>query len=149
MKRSFSKIYLHYIWSTKNRQKIFTAELVCKINQHIREYAAKNNIFVVEVNGTHDHFHLLIDLPVTFSPARAINLIKGESSHWINEQNFVQGKFFWQKRYSIFSVSESQKEKVKKYIQTQEKHHQKISFQEEVKEFLKKHGLAFSEDLLV
>ncbi len=104
-----------------------------EVEMHIREYSRRNNIFVIEVGGYIDHLHLLVDLPPTRSPSEVINLIKGESSHWINENNIVRGKFVWQKRYSAFSVSASQREKVVDYILRQEEHHKKLTFAEELK----------------
>jgi putative transposase len=108
MTKSYTKIYIHHIWATKDRRRILTKEVREKVVKHIREYAKVNNIFVEELGAYLDHLHLLIDLPPTKSPSEVINLIKGESSHWINENDIVRGKFFWQKRYSAFSVSASQ-----------------------------------------
>ena len=141
MAKSHAKIYIHYVWATKNRERILTKEVLEKIKQHIREYCGKKDIYVIAVNGYLDHIHLFVDLPPVQSVAGAINLIKGESSHWINEKGLFQGKFHWQKRYSAFSVSASQKSVVTRYIQNQEAHHGKKSFQEELEAFYKKHGL--------
>lgn len=116
-----------------------------KVKKHIREYCESNEIFVKEIDGYLDHLHLLIDLLPTKSPAEVINLIKGESSHWINENNIVHGKFFWQKRYSAFSVSASQKDKVADYIRSQEEHHKKLNFTDELRQFYEKYGLYFGE----
>jgi REP-associated tyrosine transposase len=85
MTRSYTKIYIHYIWATKNRQRILTKQVREKVVKHIREYAKANDIVVEELGGYLDHLHLLIDSPPTKSPSEVINLIKGESSHWINE----------------------------------------------------------------
>lgn len=145
MTKSYTKIYIHYIWATKDRRRILTKEVREKVVKHIREYAKVNNIFVEELGAYLDHLHLLIDLPPTKSPSEVINLIKGESSHWINENDIVRGKFFWQKRYSAFSVSASQKDKVADYIRRQEEHHKKLTFAEELKQFYEKYGLDFND----
>ncbi|NIT57862.1 MAG: IS200/IS605 family transposase, partial [Aliifodinibius sp.] len=118
--KSPTRIYIHFIWGTKDRQRVLTRDARNEVEMHIREYSRRNNIFVIEVGGYIDHLHLLVDLPPTRSPSEVINLIKGESSHWINENNIVRGKFVWQKRYSAFSVSASQREKVVDYILRQE-----------------------------
>lgn len=114
-----------------------------RTKRHIRDYTSKINISFIEANGVQDHFHLLIDLPPAKSAAEAINLIKGESSHWLNSGKFVPGGFSWENGYSVFSVSESQLEKVIEYISGQQQLHQKISFQEEMAILYKKHNLIY------
>ncbi len=141
MKKSYTKIYIHYVWSTKNHEKILKKEIREQIKAHIREYCRENDIFVIAIDGYLEHLHLLVDLPPTKSVAEAINLIKGESSHWINQNDLFPGKFAWQVRYSAFSVSASQKERVAEYIRNQEAHHRRKTFQEELEEFYKKYGL--------
>lgn len=144
MKKSYSKIYLHFIWSVKNRQKVLTSEKIELIRGHIFQYAKECGIFVIEINGYLDHFHLLVDMPVVLSPAKVMNLLKGESSNWINSGDIFRHKFAWQKKYSVFSVSHSQRDKIIDYIQKQPTHHRKMSFQEEVEKFFERHGLEFS-----
>jgi len=141
MRKAYTKLYIHYIWSTKMREKSLSNDLVKKLNQHVRDYAGSSGIFIVETNGYLDHCHLLIDLPPSQSPAQAINLIKGEASHWINSNNLVKGKFAWQDKYSAFSVSASQKEKVASYIRNQAMHHTKMTFAEELKMLYERYGL--------
>ena len=109
MRKSFTILYIHCVWSTKNREKILNAHVRNKIFQHIKENCLKKEITLLEINGCADHIHLLIDLNPAMSLSEAINLIKGESSHWINENNIIPGHFSWQKRYSAFSVSNSVK----------------------------------------
>lgn len=102
----------------------------------------------MEINGYTDHIHLLIDLNPSMPLAEAVNLIKGESSHWINENKLIPGHFNWQKRYSAFSVSKSVKGKVINYIRNQENHHRKLSYLDEVKKFYKEFGIEFREEYL-
>ncbi len=90
-----------------------------------------------------DHVNLLIDLNPAMSLAETINLIKGESSHWLNENIIVHGHFKWQKRYSAFSVSYSVKGKVINYIRNQKTHHRKISYLDEIKKFYHEYGITF------
>ena len=141
MKKSFTKIYIHYVWATKYRQKLLDKKALEKMKKHICTYCDENEIFVLGINGHENHLHLLIDLHPAKSVAEIINLIKGESSHWANDTNLVKEKFVWQKRYSAFSVSPSQKERVAAYIRNQEEHHRKRTFSEELKLFYKKSGL--------
>jgi len=145
MRRSFTKLYIHCIWSTKNREKNLTDDVREKLFAHIRENCSTKNITLLEINGYLDHVHLLIDLNPAMSLAETINLLKGESSHWVNENNLVPGHFKWQKRYSAFSVSNSVKGEVINYILNQERHHKKMSYLDEIKRFYQKYGIAFDE----
>lgn len=148
MRKSFTKLYIHSVWSTKNREKILNTNVRNKIFEHIKENCLKKEITLLEINGYTDHVHIFIDLNPAMSLAEAINLIKGESSHWINENKIIPGKFSWQKRYSAFSVSNSIKSKVLNYIKNQENHHKKMSYLDEVKKFYKEFGIEFDNKFL-
>jgi len=145
MRKSLTKLYIHCIWSTKNRERILNTESRKKIFSHIEKNCLKKDINLLEINGYTDHVHILIDLNPAMSLADAINLIKGESSHWINENNIIPGGFKWQKRYSAFSVSNSIKVKVINYVRNQETHHKEISYLDEVKKFYKEFEIEFYE----
>ena len=93
-----------------------------------------------------DHVHALIDLPTGLSIEELVQLLKGSSSYWINEQNLVAGKFGWGRGYGVFSVSESGVAEVCAYIAGQEEHHRKRSFTEELKLFVERYGLEWRED---
>jgi putative transposase len=136
MSHSFYKIWLHAIWATHKREKLLNPSIRSQIFDHIREYCAANDIFIKEINGISDHVHILMNLPPKQAPAAAINLIKGESSNWINKENLLKAKFSWQEGYSIFSISKSHVPRVRRYIQNQERHHRKLSYTEEVGKFL-------------
>jgi len=88
-----------------------------------------------------DHIHILISSNPKLSIADILKQIKGASSHWINQQDLITQKFAWQTGYGAFSVSESQLDKVKSYIENQKNHHQKISFNDEYNQFLKIHNV--------
>ncbi len=143
MTKSFTKLYIHCVWSTKNRDNILKKSFRQKLFNHIRKNCADKKITLLAINGFTDHIHLLIDLHPTMPLAEAINLIKGESSHWINENKLIPGHFGWQKRYSAFSVSLSVLNKVTHYIQNQERHHEKLTYLEEIKKFYNEFGIAF------
>jgi putative transposase len=118
-----------------------------KIRQHIIDNCRMKDIFLKEINGFEEHLHCLISLGSEQSISKVSQLIKGESSYWINKNNICQGKFFWQDDYFAVSVSESQVSVLIKYIKNQEKHHVKKSFSEEVDEFIKKYGFQLIKDL--
>jgi len=137
----FVKVYLHCVWSTKNRiPYLDTIELRQKVWNHIRENAIQKGIFIDFINGYSDHCHCLISLGVDQNIQKVIQLIKGESSFWINKSELTKEKFQWQEEYFAVSVSESVLDKVRNYIKNQEEHHKKKTFQEEYDEFILKYG---------
>jgi len=136
----YINIYLHIIWSTKNRSKIITKNLKPLLIQHIKSNAIKKGIFIDTVNCTTDHIHFLISLGNDQSVSKIVQLIKGESSHWVNETNFIKGKFEWQDDYIALSVSKSILDKVRNYIDNQEEHHHTKTYLEEFDEFKKIYG---------
>jgi len=138
---SFIRIWVHFIWSTKNREKTISKELGPKLIDHIISNSKDKNIWLDSINCTGDHIHLLVSLGGEQSSSKITMLIKGESSHWINQNRFVNKKFEWQDEYMAISVSESKVDAVRKYIFNQEEHHHKKSFSEEYDEFMKKYGL--------
>ena len=137
----FIKVYIHFVWSTKNRVPFLsTKEMRQKVWNHIRENAKEKNIFIDFINGYDDHCHCLVSLGVDQTIEKVMQLIKGESSFWINKQNLTPEKFEWQDEYFAVSVSESMIDKVRNYIKNQEEHHKHKTFQEEYDEFISKYG---------
>jgi putative transposase len=138
--RSYTKVWLHTVWSTYNREKILTdRNLRIQLSKYLYEYADEKKIYM-KVNFVNpEHVHSLIDLPTNMAIEEAFHLLKGSSSRWIN--NYVNFKFSWGKGYGAFSVSESSIDRVVKYIINQEEHHRVKSFTEEYEGFLEKHKL--------
>lgn len=124
----------------KNREPLLKKEFRNDVCQHIIENCAEKGIFLKAINGHTDHIHCLISLGKDQTISKVSQLIKGESSFWINKNNLTTEKFCWQDDYFAVSVSESQVEAVVNYIKNQEKHHSKKSFEDEVNEFMTKYG---------
>ena len=137
MSQTFYKIWIHLLWSTKNREPSLHEGIRQRVYLHMREKARVEGFHLDTVNGTADHSHCLISLQPKFSISEVVNKLKGESSHWINSEKLTKTHFAWQGGYAAFSVSESQVEKVRKYILDQEVHHRRLSFAEEVQKLLK------------
>jgi putative transposase len=133
---SHTKIIVHIVWATKMRDPSIRKELKPRLIDHIREYGKDKGFFILTLNCNLDHVHCLISLQDDQSIRKVVQMIKGESSHWINQEKLVVGKFVWQESYFAVSVSESAVAKVKAYIGNQEEHHKKKSFQDEYKGFL-------------
>ena len=143
----FIKVYIHFVWSTKNRYPYLDSkELRLKVWNHIRENAKEKGIFIDFINGYNDHCHCLISLGVDQTIQKVVQLIKGESSYWINKNNLTEEKFEWQDEYFAVSVSESILKNVREYIKNQEEHHLRKTFQQEYDEFNRKYSFAKHND---
>jgi putative transposase len=116
-----------------------------RICQHIMENASSKNISVDCINGSSDHLHALIYLGSDQTIAKIAQLLKGESSHWVNKENLSQMKFEWQDDYYAESVSWARVRSLTEYIANQEEHHRKRTFAEELDGFLKEHSLSKNE----
>jgi len=134
---AYLSIWIHMVWSTKNREPLMNSlELRQKIFTHITENAAKKGIELDCINGGNDHAHALISLGADQTIAKIAQLLKGESSHWVNEQGFIRHKFEWQDDYFAVSVSDSALGNIRDYIRNQEDHHRKKAFAEEFERFM-------------
>jgi len=136
----YIKIWIHLIFATKNREKIISKDLKPKLHAHIKENSIKKEIYIDFMNCIEDHIHILISLSGSQLISKVAQLIKGESSHWVNENSLIERKFEWQDDYIAVSVSESVVNKVRDYIKNQEEHHRKKSFKDEYDEFIEKYG---------
>jgi REP element-mobilizing transposase RayT len=134
---AFVKIMIHAVWGTKNREPFLTKELLTLVIDHIRQNAKTKEIYIDRLNGHTDHMHCLMGLNADMSIAKAIQLIKGESAFWINKHKLTKSKFEWADEYFAVSVSESMLDKARAYIDGQEEHHKKKTFQQEYEEFIK------------
>jgi putative transposase len=134
------KIWIHLVWATKNRQPLLDKSIRQNVFQHMRANARQKDIHVDFINGHVDHVHLLISLNAEQTIAKTVQLIKGESSYWINKHQLCKEKFEWQDDYFAVSVSESGVDVVREYIKNQEIHHAKKTFQQEYDEFMEKYG---------
>ncbi|MBA3664055.1 MAG: IS200/IS605 family transposase [Bacteroidetes bacterium] len=141
MSHSYNKIWLHVVFGTKYRNTLISPSVEKPIHEYMRKQLQDNGCPVRIINGMPDHVHLLFLQNHKMSVADIIKQVKGSSSHWVNQQDFLSEKFAWQTGYGAFSVSESQLEKVYQYISNQKAHHAKKTFTEEYEEFIAAHGL--------
>ena len=132
-----SKVYIHFVWTTKNRiPYLNTYDFRQKLWVHIKENAAQKRIFIDKINGHQEHCHCLVSLGIDQTMSKVMQLIKGESSYWMNKNQLCKGKFEWQDEYFAASVSESVLDKVRIYIGNQEQHHRKETFKQEYDELV-------------
>ncbi|MFZ4633425.1 MAG: IS200/IS605 family transposase [Saprospiraceae bacterium] len=134
-------IWVHLVWSTKNRQPFLNDTIRQLVFEHIKENAAQKNILLKAINGYRDHVHCLILINKDRTVSDTVQLLKGESAFWINKQGLTAEKFSWQNEYWATSVGYSEVARVKKYIANQETHHRTTSFTDEVDAFIAENGL--------
>jgi REP-associated tyrosine transposase len=138
---SYTHLYVHVVFSTKDRTSIIRAKFSDRLYRYIHGIVAAKKGVLAACGGMGDHIHLLVSLPPSKSVSEMVRDIKANSSHWIHEFDARYRTFSWQEGYSAFGVSASMVEPVKKYIAGQKEHHRKVSFQEEWTALMKKHGI--------
>lgn len=137
---SYVRIWLHCVWGTKRRTAFITQNNTNAIINHIRKNAEKKGIYIDFINGHKEHLHCIISLSKEQCISNVMQLIKGESSFWINKNAVTKTKFEWADEYFAVSVSESHINKVRDYIKKQEENHKKKTWTEECQEFMNKYG---------
>jgi putative transposase len=139
LSHTFAKNHLHIIFSTKRRRKIIPEEIQPKLWSYIAGICHSEKIPPIAINGMDDHAHVLFHLPPSLSLAKAVSSIKANSSRWMNEHGL---DFAWQEGYGAFGVSISTTAAVANYIRDQQRHHRKMSFEDEYRQILRRHGAA-------
>jgi REP element-mobilizing transposase RayT len=142
MAHTFAKLLTHVTFSTKDREPFLTPDVVPDLLAYMGGIVRTLHGKVVDSNARPDHYHGLLSLPPTLAVADALRVLKTNSSLWVHETR-RRPAFAWQIGYGAFSVSQSNMSTVVEYIRNQERHHRKISFQEEFIGFLKRHGIAY------
>jgi len=145
MATTFTKILIHFIFSTKNREPLITPELEKPLFAYMVGIATNHGCYTVALNGTADHVHMLVSFGKMISISKLMEEVKGDSSRWVNQEHRQATPFRWQEGYAAFSIGESGMEAASQYIAGQKSHHQRTSFQEELIIFLKKYGIEYNE----
>lgn len=145
MANSYHQIYLQTVFAVKYRNAVINKswrdQLYAVIGSLINETTCKTII----VNGVEDHVHCLIGLKPVVSVSEMMKTVKAKASKYINDHSLTASRFEWQDGYGVFSYSQSQLDRVYKYIQNQEAHHKKQTFRDEYIEFLKKFKIEYDE----
>jgi REP element-mobilizing transposase RayT len=144
---SYSRVWLHITWGTLERRPLLSRDAAIKTSAYLSKYATEKGIYMKINYVNPDHVHVLLDLPTHLCIEEAMHLFKGASSHWINENNLVPGKFAWARGYGAFSVSHSSAGQVAAYIAAQKAHHHKRSFAEELQRLVERYGLTWREEI--
>lgn len=149
MANTYTKLLVHCVWSTKDRDPLISRNLETGLWRVMAGIAARNGMHALRVGGIEDHVHVLLELPKTVALAKAIQLLKGGSSHWMNREQRVPCRFAWQDGYGGFSVSASNVSKVALYIGRQREHHRNCGFEEEYRALFERHGVEVDERFLL
>ena len=136
----YVKIWIHAVWTTKNKVHSLSQNIRQEIFEHIKFNSNKKGIYLDHINGYVDHVHALVSLNVDQNLAEVMQLIKGESSYWINKNKLTEEKFAWQHDYYAASVSRSHVERVRRYIRNQETHHSSETLDDEIGELFPAQG---------
>jgi putative transposase len=145
MPQSFFQIGVHLIFSTKNRLRYLDSDVIDATHAYLATVLRDKGCGQVVAGGTEDHVHVFCTLPKGEEPIKLIQVVKQESSKWIKNSYRGFDEFAWQRGYGIFSVSPQYFDEVIGYVNNQAKHHEKLSFQDEYRMFLKKYNMEYDE----
>ena len=148
MANTYSQIYLQFVFAVRNRANLISAQYKEELHKYITGLVSNRKAKMLAVNSMPDHIHLFVGFKPVISISDFIKEIKVESNEFINSKKWIGEKFAWQEGYGVFSYSHSHIDSVIKYIQNQEKHHQKTSFRKEYHEFLQKFEIDYNDRYL-
>jgi len=137
---TLARIHIHVIFSTKERQRFIPKKMQSSLWAYMASICHNKGIEPIAINGADNHVHVLFHLPPAMALAKAVNVVKANSSRWMSEH---KRGFAWQDGYGAFSVSESNTDAVIRYIRDQEKHHRRRTYEQEYIAFLKKHRVKY------
>jgi REP-associated tyrosine transposase len=143
MSHTYSNLLSHVVFSTKDRRPLIDAELKPRLLGYINGIVDESGGKVLSLNAMPDHLHMLWELPPANSLSDSMRVLKTNSSRWVHETWGPKKSFAWQTGYAAFSVSRSNVSAVANYVERQESHHRKRTFQEELVGLLVKHGIDY------
>lgn len=145
MPQSLSKILLHIVFSTKNREPLIRPAIENELYAYMASICNEYRCHAHKIGGVANHVHIACNLARTIAVSDLLEEVKKSSSKWIKTKGNAYQKFFWQNGYGAFSFGMSQLPTVIKYIENQREHHRQKTFQEEYREFLKKYKIEYDE----
>ncbi|HSI75064.1 MAG TPA: IS200/IS605 family transposase [Lunatimonas sp.] len=145
MGQSLAQIYIHLIFSTKNRQPLLHSPFEEELHRYIGGICNRKDCIPIKIGGYTDHVHILCKLSKKVTIMNLLEEIKSHSSKWIKTLDKSLENFYWQDGYGAFSINPAQIDAAIKYIANQKEHHKKISFQDEYRAFLRKYHVEYNE----
>ena len=148
MPNTYTQIHIQCVFAVKYRDAVIQSSWNERLHKYIIAIVNNNGHKLLAINSMPDHLHLFFGMRPKQSLSDLIQLVKGESSKWINNEKLVRGKFSWQEGFGAFSYSKSHTDAVVKYILNQQELHRKTTFMEEYKEILRKFEVDFDEQYI-
>lgn len=145
MANTFSQIYIQVVFAVSGRQSLIRSAFKEEVYKYITGIVRNHGQKLIAINGVSDHLHMLIGLRPKMALADLVQEVKVDSSKFVNKNKWVHGRFSWQEGYGAFSYGHSQLDTIIRYVQNQEKHHQRQSFRNEYLTLLRKFDIAFDE----
>ena len=145
MSQALAKIYLHLIFSTKNRERSLPDDVRDDLHSYMGGILHGLGCSPIEINTEPDHAHVLFVMTRTETISNVVGQLKKSSNDWLRNRDPQFRHFYWQGGYGVFSVSQSAVEEVRQYIRDQREHHKQVSFQDEFRTFLKRYEIEFDE----
>lgn len=145
MSQSFAKLYVHLVFSTKDRTETLPKQHLEEVHSYVAEILNQNHCPTIIVGGTANHIHILYVQSKTMTLSDTVRMLKANSSKWINEKNGHFNPFAWQDGYGAFSISQSHVDAVKQYIASQEEHHKGVDFKEEFRHLCQLYDVELNE----
>jgi len=148
MPNTYTQIHIQFVFAVKYRRALIAPEWKERLHQYITGIFQQNDHKMLQINSMPDHMHILVGFRPAQSISSMIQNVKTESSKWIQHQKLCDSKFAWQEGYGAFSYSKSHVQRVIRYIENQEKHHQKISFLDEYRKLLRAFEVEYDDKYL-
>lgn len=148
MANTYTQLYIQFVFAVKYRASMLNTVWDERLRLYITAIAQNNGHKVLAINNMPDHLHLFVGLNPNQSVSQFMQVIKSESSEWINKQHFANTRFNWQEGYGAFTYSRSQIDKVVQYVINQQEHHKKVTFLDEYREFLQKFQVEYDEQYI-
>lgn len=148
MANTYTSLHYHVVFSTKDRERWITPDIEQEVWRYLAGVTNRHGMQALKIGGLEDHLHLVLALPPTHTMSKAVQLLKGSSSHWIRQRFPELDAFRWQDGYGAFTVSKSALPATMNYVERQRERHLSRTYQDELRALLKLHDIAFDERLL-
>ena len=148
MANTYTQIYIHIIFAVARREALISNDWMLALHAYLAGACRNRQHFVHAIGGTADHVHLLLGMHPAESVANLVKELKGQSTRWLNE-NHLHGVFSWQSGYGAFSYSRSMVPAVKRYIENQQEHHRRVTFEEELADIFQKAGIEYNPEYIM
>ena len=145
MSQSLAKLWIHLIFSTKGRKPFLDAVVRSELHPYLATVLKGMDSPALIINSVEDHAHVLFHLSKKHALCDVVEEAKKSTSKWLKSKGDPYASFYWQGGYAAFSVSQSNVEEVRRYIERQPEHHRRLNFQDELRAFFKRYQIEYDE----